>query len=385
MTPRHTRVSTAVLLVFACAAPATAKPPRARAPIALLRVDSLVAQVADTTRDTRMLLAGLLPLDQSTLLRWTWSGAWVFPVGDPYALDAPGPDGTPAFRLSRGVASDSANRHDGADLLNGRGGDPVRAAANGLVVRAAKASRGYGAQVVLAHRLDDGTLTYSVYAHLRPASIAVRPGDMVQAGQPIGRVGRSGRASTHHLHFEIRRPRDLLSRCETAPVVDPIDFVAGRLPSAATDTSWARPYIEWAQFAALVDRVPTDKPLSRVTWWTLLARVARRDDAPLPSDPARLRAFLQSEGVLDSVVGREPARRLVAWSEIEHDLERLRAQAPALPACRVAADRHQQLIDERVRGTGATSRKAHRTSPPTLAEALLAIADLSVAAVDEAP
>jgi murein DD-endopeptidase MepM/ murein hydrolase activator NlpD len=385
VTRRHRSAWTAALLALACAAPATLDAARGPTRVAPAGADSSAANVADSTLVPRLDLAGLLPMEPARMLRWTWSGAWVFPVGDPYGLDAPGPNGTPAFRLSRGVAKDSTGRHDGADLLNGRAGDPVRAAANGLVVRAARASRGYGALIVLAHRLDDGTLAYSVYAHLKPATLAVQPGDMVQAGQPIGHVGRSGRATTHHLHFEIRRPRDPRARWENAPIVDPIAFVAKRLPAAAADTSWARPYLEWAQFAALVHREPADEPLSRATWWTLLARAARRDDVPLPSDPDGLRALLQSVGVLDSVSGRTPIRRPVAWSEMQHDLERLRAHARPLPACRVAGDRHQQLIDERVRAPGKTSKATRGSPPPTLAEALLAIADLSVAADGASP
>jgi len=33
----------------------------------------------------------------------------------------------------------------------------------------------------------------------------VQPGQLVRAGERIGRVGRSGSASTDHLHVELRR------------------------------------------------------------------------------------------------------------------------------------------------------------------------------------
>jgi murein DD-endopeptidase MepM/ murein hydrolase activator NlpD len=42
-----------------------------------------------------------------------------------------------------------------------------------------------------------------VYAHLQSAD--VEAGRLVRAGEPIGRVGRSGSASTDHLHVELRR------------------------------------------------------------------------------------------------------------------------------------------------------------------------------------
>jgi len=47
---------------------------------------------------------------------------------------------------------------------------------------------------------DDGTS--QVYMHLRsPAT--VQEGQRVSAGQPLGHVGQTGRASTCHLHFEL--------------------------------------------------------------------------------------------------------------------------------------------------------------------------------------
>ena len=51
----------------------------------------------------------------------------------------------------------------------------------------------------------------TVYAHNRRN--LVRVGEFVERGQVIGEVGRTGRATTDHLHFEVRRdgkPRDPL-------------------------------------------------------------------------------------------------------------------------------------------------------------------------------
>jgi murein DD-endopeptidase MepM/ murein hydrolase activator NlpD len=61
---------------------------------------------------------------------------------------------------------------------------------------------GYGLTVVIDH--GDGWLT--LYAHL--LDVAVVPGQSVRSGERIGRVGQTGRATTPHLHFELRRQRD---------------------------------------------------------------------------------------------------------------------------------------------------------------------------------
>lgn len=90
--------------------------------------------------------------------------------------------------------------HTGIDLqLSLRGGEPVLASRAGRVVEVRRAG-GYGRMVLLRH--VDGFFTR--YGHLRIAD--VRAGQSVEALQKIGRVGRSGRASGQHLHFEILTP-----------------------------------------------------------------------------------------------------------------------------------------------------------------------------------
>jgi murein DD-endopeptidase MepM/ murein hydrolase activator NlpD len=65
--------------------------------------------------------------------------------------------------------------------------------------------------------IDHGDGEYSLYAHLRPGSLRVRPGDLVKAGQPIGSLGSSGNSTEPHLHFQVcDRPDPLL--CAGIPV-----------------------------------------------------------------------------------------------------------------------------------------------------------------------
>ncbi len=87
--------------------------------------------------------------------------------------------------------------HQGVDIKADQG-QPIRAAAPGTVSFSGWQSN-YGRIVTVAHANGFSTL----YAHnLRNF---VRAGDRVEAGTPIAAVGRTGRATVQHLHFEIHR------------------------------------------------------------------------------------------------------------------------------------------------------------------------------------
>lgn len=94
------------------------------------------------------------------------------------------------------------------DDLNGIGGqnsdlgDPVYVVADGLVVYAARSGDGWGNVMVVAHRLRDGRLVQSLYAHLKNMNYKV--GDLVGRGHTVGTVGSADGAYYAHLHFELR-------------------------------------------------------------------------------------------------------------------------------------------------------------------------------------
>jgi murein DD-endopeptidase MepM/ murein hydrolase activator NlpD len=95
--------------------------------------------------------------------------------------------------------------HDGIDLAAPEG-TPIRAAAGGVVLYAGT-QRGYGNLVILRH--EDGLIT--IYAHNQKN--LVREGDRLRTGEELGLVGRTGRATGPHCHFEVRqgtKPRDPL-------------------------------------------------------------------------------------------------------------------------------------------------------------------------------
>lgn len=317
-------------------------------------------------------LGGLLTLDAARSGRWCWSGTFRYPVGDPLDLGAPGPDGEPAYSLNRNVGETGG--HQGADLDNRRGGDPVRAVAHGLVVWAAAEGwgGGYGAHVVVAHRLMDESIAFSVSAHLALGTVQVRAGDAVRAGQTLGRVGRTGRATTEHLHFEIRRPDDAFERWERAPVVDPIAFVTARLP-APDDTTWSRAYLAWAEDAGLVlAQAAADDAIDHARWWTMLARAARHEIPRLPDDPAGLRPALVAAGLLTEETTRD-AGDTVRWAELNRDLGRLRESGTRLPPIALDREIHRRNCARELADAG-TRESARRA--PTLAQACVALADV---------
>ncbi|HEU5193907.1 MAG TPA: M23 family metallopeptidase [Methylomirabilota bacterium] len=90
-----------------------------------------------------------------------------------------------------------AGWHRGIDIKAERGA-VVFAAAAGVVLTSDREPR-YGRVVKIEH--EGGFLT--VYAHNEEN--LVEPGSRVATGDPIATIGRTGRATAHHLHFEIRR------------------------------------------------------------------------------------------------------------------------------------------------------------------------------------
>jgi murein DD-endopeptidase MepM/ murein hydrolase activator NlpD len=86
--------------------------------------------------------------------------------------------------------------HEGVDFI-ADSGTTIRAAAGGVVVYSDFHPQ-YGNMV----EIDHGNELVSRYAHASKRLVKV--GDVVLSGTPIAEVGRSGRATGSHLHFEVR-------------------------------------------------------------------------------------------------------------------------------------------------------------------------------------
>lgn len=126
------------------------------------------------------------------------------------------------------------NDHLGEDWNKNTGGntdcgEPVYAAANGVIKYAADAGPGWGNVVMIDHVLASGEKVQSLYGHLQEM---VKTSGEVKKREQIGKVGNANGRYPCHLHFEVRK--------ENCPVwgqagggystdrtgwVDPSDFI----------------------------------------------------------------------------------------------------------------------------------------------------------------
>jgi murein DD-endopeptidase MepM/ murein hydrolase activator NlpD len=89
--------------------------------------------------------------------------------------------------------------HEGMDF-SAPIGTEIYATGNGTIVEAGRDTQGgYGNQIIIDH----GYSYRTVYAHL--SRVFVRPGQKILRGQIIGYVGNTGKSTSPHLHYEVRK------------------------------------------------------------------------------------------------------------------------------------------------------------------------------------
>ncbi len=101
-------------------------------------------------------------------------------------------------RLTRGFLPKKRRPHLGIDLAAPKG-TKILASHDGMVIYAGRDFKGFGKMILL----ESGYGWATIYGHLD--KISVREGQMVRQGETIGLMGRTGRSTGVHLHFEIRR------------------------------------------------------------------------------------------------------------------------------------------------------------------------------------
>ncbi|MBK6748922.1 MAG: M23 family metallopeptidase [Acidobacteria bacterium] len=129
------------------------------------------------------------------------------------------------------------NAHLGEDWNKNTGGntdcgEPVYAAANGVVTYAADAGVGWGNVIIVEHTLPSGDKVQTLYGHLIEIQKSVGE---VKIREQIGKVGNANGRYPCHLHFEIRT-----ANCpdwnkagggyanDKTGWTDPSDFIYGR-------------------------------------------------------------------------------------------------------------------------------------------------------------
>ena len=95
-------------------------------------------------------------------------------------------------------------KHKGVDLADKKG-SPIFSVASGRIIYQGRRFSGYGKMIMIAH--NNGIT--SLYSHLN--KIFVKAGQRVQRGQLVGAMGRTGRASGVHLHFEIMKNKKVVN------------------------------------------------------------------------------------------------------------------------------------------------------------------------------
>ena len=119
---------------------------------------------------------------------------------------------TSSFGYRRDPINGGRRMHSGADFA-GPVGTPLYAGGDGTVIFAGRQS-GYGLMVEIQHAFGYTTR----YAHM--SRIRVNDGQRVSRGELIGDMGRTGRVTGPHLHYEVRR---------NGTPVNPMTFItAGR-------------------------------------------------------------------------------------------------------------------------------------------------------------
>jgi murein DD-endopeptidase MepM/ murein hydrolase activator NlpD len=124
-----------------------------------------------------------------------WQGGFKNPTAPVFADCHPSLFGDRRNYVGQGTNDTYHTFHSGLDFC-GQVGDPIYAAADGIVIFTGKLTV-HGNTTIIDH----GWGIYSMYCHQSEFNVQV--GQQVKAGDLIGKVGATGRVTGPHLHFEI--------------------------------------------------------------------------------------------------------------------------------------------------------------------------------------
>jgi murein DD-endopeptidase MepM/ murein hydrolase activator NlpD len=201
----------------------------------------------------------------------------------------------------------AAGHHTGMDFSGGDG--RAYAAATGRVVRVGRGGR-YGNRIEIEH----GGKLWTLYAHL--ASVNVRVGQHVSAGQFIGIIGNTGGSGRgtmgKHLHFEVRKganqyrntvdPAPFLNNRSTqtaymdpGSTVVPADIPPDPMQALAQQVTSAAPYVYINPMDLYAgQQMPTgaEDPVSQYGLMSPLPEPLAKEQAPTEENPLQLEGAL---------------------------------------------------------------------------------------------
>jgi murein DD-endopeptidase MepM/ murein hydrolase activator NlpD len=116
--------------------------------------------------------------------------------------------------------------HNGTDIWSPNEPCWIEAPFDGVVVEARKstaAGGGFGNFVRLQHKIN-GEYYTTTYAHMLDDSVKVKPGQKIEAGTPMGKMGSTGMSTGKHLHWELQKGKTYAWNDQGLNFIEPVAF-----------------------------------------------------------------------------------------------------------------------------------------------------------------
>jgi murein DD-endopeptidase MepM/ murein hydrolase activator NlpD len=116
--------------------------------------------------------------------------------------------------------------HNGTDIWSPNEPCWIEAPYDAVVVEARKSTApggGFGNFVTLSHKIN-GEDYVTVYAHMLDDSIKVKPGQKIEAGTPLGKMGSTGMSTGKHLHWELQKAKKYAWNDSGLNFIEPVAF-----------------------------------------------------------------------------------------------------------------------------------------------------------------
>lgn len=133
-------------------------------------------------------------------------------------------------------------RHQGQDFAS-KIGNPVYATGDGVVEKVDFKHTGYGNEVIIDHGFGYKTR----YAHLNTIDVGV--GQTLHRGDKVGEIGKSGKSTGPHLHFEVLYKGNAVNPMSFMDMTMPVDEYKAMIAKRKKENEGLRPTV-----SALGDR-----------------------------------------------------------------------------------------------------------------------------------